>query len=229
MFKDIAVVVPALEKNRYSSSGDLVKFGGSTLLEWKIVQLLKVIKKEYIYISTPSEKVAVIAKEYGINIIKRKENSTIQDMMNRSIKSIDRKYILWTNATSPFIGPKHYNEIINKYFNLDKNKYDSIIIVLKMQEYIMYKSNPLNFNIAISELRKNIEPVYKITNGCSIAGKEICCKYRKDFGIRPFLYEIDKFASMEISEIDDDTILNDLVAHYFRKDLDIIDKDLWKQ
>ena len=46
MSKDIGVVIPALEKNRYSPLGDLVKFGDSTLLEWKIVQLLKVMKKE---------------------------------------------------------------------------------------------------------------------------------------------------------------------------------------
>jgi CMP-N-acetylneuraminic acid synthetase len=228
MFKDIGVVVPALEKNRYSPFGDLVKFGGSTLLEWKIVQLLKIVEKENIYISTPSEKIEAVAKEYGINVIKRKENSTIQDMMDRSIKGIDKKYILWTNATSPFIGPRHYNEIINRNLNLDRNKYDSVITVLKMQEYIMYKNSPLNFNIAISELRRDIEPVYKITNGCSIADRDTCCRYGKDFGVRPFLYEVDKFASMEISEIDDDTILNDLVAHYFRKDLDIVDKDLWK-
>jgi hypothetical protein len=97
-----------------------------------------------------------------------------------------------------------------------------------MQEYIIYKNKPLNFRIDVSETRRAIEPVYKITNGCSVAKKEICLKYKKDFGTHPFLFELDKFVAMEISEIDDDAILNDLMTHYFRKDLDIVDKALWK-
>lgn len=229
MFKDIGAVIPALGKNRYSSSGDLVKFGSSTLLEWKIIQLVKVIKKENIYISTPSEKIIKVAKEHGVNVIKRKLDCSIQDMMDKSIKEVGQKYILWTLATSPFIGPKHYNDMIRKYFSLNGTKYDSMITVLKMQEYIMYKSKPLNFNITVSQLRKTIEPIYKITNGCSLAKRETCLKYRKDFGIKPFLYEVDKFASMEISEIDDDAMLSDLVTHYFRKDLDIVDEAVWEQ
>lgn len=228
MFKDIGVVIPALEKNRYSPFGDLVKFGNTTLLEWKIIQFLKVLKKEDIYVSTPSEKVEEVAKGYGVNIIKRKDDSSIQDMLDRSIKNIDKLYILWANVTSPFIGPRHYTNIIKKFFSLDANKYDSIITVFKMEEYIIYKNAPLNFDINISESRETLEPVYKITNGCSMARKEICLKYKKDFGMHPFLFGLDKFASMEISDIDDHAMLNDLLTHYFRKDLDIIDEDLWK-
>lgn len=228
MFKDIGVVIPAFEKNRYSPLGDLVKLGDTTLLEWKVVQLLKVVGKKDIYVSTCSEKIMEALKRYEVNIIERAPEGTIQDMIDRSIKGIDKKHILWTNATSPFIGPGHYNDMINKYLSLDEKRYDSIIAVLKMQEYIMYEDAPLNFNIDIPESRKEINPVYKITNSCSIAKREICRKYGKDFGVRPFLYEVDKLASMEISDIDDGAMLNDLVAHYFRKDLDIVDKELWK-
>jgi len=114
--------------------------------------------------------------------------------------------------------------IISKYFKLDKDRYDSIVTVLKMQEYIMYKDKPLNFNLKLYKERKILKPVYKITNGCSIVKRERTLKYKKDLGTRPFLYEVDKFAAMEISEIDDDVILNDLVAHYFRRDLDIVQK-----
>lgn len=225
MFNELASVTPAVEKNRYSSSGDLMKFGDSTLLEWKIVQLLKVIKKEAIYISTPSKKIQGIAKARGVNTIERREGSTIHDMIAVSAKAIDAKHILWTNATSPFIGPKHYTNIINKYFSLANSEYDSIVAVLKMQEYIMYKNAPINFDINITELRNSISPIYKFTTGCSITQKETSLKYIREWGVRPFLYEVDKFASMEISEIDDDAIFNDLVAHYFRKDLDIVYKD----
>jgi len=44
--KKLICVIPALEKNDYSSNGDLIKWGGTTLLEWKISQVLKVKKLE---------------------------------------------------------------------------------------------------------------------------------------------------------------------------------------
>lgn len=229
MSRDIGIALPALEKNRYSPFGDLVKFAGSTLLEWKIVQLLKISKKENIFVATPSAKVLDVAEEYGVNIIKREGESSIHEMMFKITEKIDREHIMWTNATSPFLGPRHYNDIINKYFKLDKEKYDSIVTVLKMQEYIMYRDKPLNFDLKLYKERRVIEPVSKITNGCSIVKREATLKYKKDLGTRPFLYEVDKFAAMEISEIDDNAIMSDLVAHYFRRDLDIIDRDLWHQ
>ena len=43
MFKNIAVVIPALDNNQYYSDGDLVRFGDTTLLEWKISQIPTII------------------------------------------------------------------------------------------------------------------------------------------------------------------------------------------
>ena len=39
---NINIIIPALEKNKYSEYGDLVSFGETTLLEWKISQVKKV-------------------------------------------------------------------------------------------------------------------------------------------------------------------------------------------
>ena len=36
------IIIPALEKNKYSTSGDLAPWGDTTLLEWKIYQAKKI-------------------------------------------------------------------------------------------------------------------------------------------------------------------------------------------
>ena len=69
MFKNIAVVIPALDNNQYYSDGDLVRFGDTTLLEWKISQILGVTGKENIYVSTPSDKIIDLVQSYGVNLI----------------------------------------------------------------------------------------------------------------------------------------------------------------
>ena len=71
MYENVAVVVPALDSNQYYSEGDLVKFGDTTLLEWKISQVLGITSKENIYIATPSEKIIDLVQNYGLNFIKR--------------------------------------------------------------------------------------------------------------------------------------------------------------
>ena len=37
------IIIPALEKNKYSTSGDLAPWGDTTLLEWKIYQAKNII------------------------------------------------------------------------------------------------------------------------------------------------------------------------------------------
>ena len=75
MFDNVAVVIPVLERNRYYSEGDLVKFGDTTLLEWKISQVLEVANKENIYISTPSKKIIELARNYGVNFVNREQET----------------------------------------------------------------------------------------------------------------------------------------------------------
>jgi len=146
MIKEIAAIVPALDSNRYSPEGDLLKFAGTTLLEWKISQLLKVFEKKDVYVSTPSEQIAALAKEAGVKVVLRGKETHISDMIRNSSFGIDKKYLLWTNTTSPFIGPKHYQAMIKSFFSLDKDMYDSLVTALRMNEYFFFQGFPLNGN-----------------------------------------------------------------------------------
>ena len=40
--KKLICIIPALEKNNYSRLGDLIDWGGTTLIEWKLSQVLKI-------------------------------------------------------------------------------------------------------------------------------------------------------------------------------------------
>lgn len=63
MKKKIICIIPALEKNIYSHEGDLVNWGDSTLLEWKISQAQESKIFDKIYVSTPSIKISQISKK----------------------------------------------------------------------------------------------------------------------------------------------------------------------
>ena len=70
--KKLICIIPALEKNNYSRYGDLIEWGGTTLIEWKISQILKNKKIEKIVIATPSRKVKSIVSPYNVEVLFRK-------------------------------------------------------------------------------------------------------------------------------------------------------------
>ncbi|MBU0580539.1 MAG: hypothetical protein KKA19_05120 [Candidatus Margulisbacteria bacterium] len=220
MTEKISVVIPALETNRFAPEGDLVAFGDLTLLEWKITQMRKVVENKQIYVSTPSEKAIAIAKRAGVNVIKRVENGELRNLIEQCANEVKENDILWTNATSPFVSAADYKSMIKEYAILDQ-KYDSLVAVYKIQENIMYGDRALNFNIESISERVDLEPVFKITNGCFIAKKDIYQAYGKYFGKKPYLYEVDKIASLEINSIESFEITRDLISLFIKKDLGV--------
>ena len=57
LFNNIIVIIPALEKNKYSLKGDLCPWGETTLLEWKVSQARKIKFIKDIIVSSPSLKI----------------------------------------------------------------------------------------------------------------------------------------------------------------------------
>jgi len=215
MFENIAVVIPALDNNQYYSDGDLVRFGDTTLLEWKISQILGVTGKENIYVSTPSDKIIELVQSYGVNVVKRSEGSDPSQWIKESVNPIESEFVLWTHATSPFISAGDYRRMLETFFNLPKN-HDSLIAVYQEQEYIFYRSKPLNFDIDQFRGRKDIESVYRNTNGCYITPRGNYRQNRIYFGEAPFYYKVDKLTSLEIKDIDHYEMALNLLSLYFK-------------
>ena len=215
MYDSVAVVIPALDRNRYYSEGDLVRFGDTTLLEWKISQVLEVVNRENIYISTPSEKILGLVRDYGLNGVKRTQETDQNKWISESVEPVEKENILWTYVTAPFISSGDYRCMLETFFGLPE-KYDSLISVYKEQEYILYKETPLNFNIDQYKIRKEIEPVYRVTNGCYITPKENYRQNLKYFGRSLYYYEVDKLTSLEIKDIDHYEMALNLLSMYFK-------------
>ena len=215
MYDNIAVIIPALESNQYYQEGDLVKFGDTTLLEWKISQMLGVTDKENIYIATPSPKIIEIAKSFEVNFVKRSKGEESSLYIRESVETIEKDIVLWAYVTSPFISTKDYNEMLKTFFELPET-FDSLVTVFKEQEYILFQGTPLNFDVEQFKGRREIEPVYRNTNGCYITNRKICLSNQKYFGHSPYYYEVDKLTSLEIKDIDHYEMALNLISMYFK-------------
>ena len=83
------LIIPAIEHNKYSKDGDLVKWGGTShCLEWKISQAKKIKNIDEIIISTNSKKIKKISESYDLKTENRYKGKNIIDLYI----SIAKKY-----------------------------------------------------------------------------------------------------------------------------------------
>src|SRR3989338_9468103 len=212
------VIVPSSDENRYSKEGDLAKFGDTSLLEWKLNQLTSVFPKKNIYISTSSKKILMLADRLGINKIERASYLSLEEIIVFSVSQVNFENIVWTNVTSPFLGPTKYLQMIKEYLSLASDKYSSFDCMLaaeRLSEYFYYKGVPLNFDSTHHISRTQIEPLFKVTNGCAIINKSYCLKIRKYHGNFPLFHEVDRLSALEIKDFEYLHIASELISVYF--------------
>lgn len=197
---ELSIVIPASKKNKYSNKGDLIDWGSTTLLEWKISQTKRLFKNGKIYISTESNEIKKIAKKYNINVINRKKSDDVYEIYNINAKKISSNYVLLLYCTSPFLTDQSLIKFVKKFFEYNKKGYDSALMYYLEHEYFYYKDKPVNFTIKNNFKERNkINPLKKITNGARIF--KINKNNKKDkFFQNPCFQKINWIESLEIKE-----------------------------
>ena len=208
-------IIPALEKNNYSSYGDLVNWGDSTLLEWKISQAKEAKIFDAIYVSSPSLQIIKIAKKNNVSILKRRDGKNLDQLYIGAATKFKNSNIIFLSTTFPFISPN----LIRKFvINYNKRKVDSSFTYVKDYEYFAYRNKFLNFDIKKKLMsRRKINPLNRILPAAIIcdAGKLIIRK--NIFSKNNNLFKIDWLASLEINTSTDLDVFSLLIKEYFKK------------
>jgi CMP-N-acetylneuraminic acid synthetase len=184
------------------------------LFELKLSQLLRVKQIGNIYVSTDDIKI--------INYLKKKNNdkiiihkrlkklssskTTTDQLIRHAYDITNSNHLLWTHVTSPFFSSKLYQDAIIKYFYFKKiNKYDSLMSVYPIKNFLWSKNKPLNYkNTKIKwPFTQDIEKVFEITSSIFISSRDNYNKYKDRIGIKPYFYELDKITSVDIDWKDD--------------------------
>ena len=196
-------------KNKNIKKFSNKKFG---LLELKISQLILVKGIRNIVVSTNDKKIINFLKKKKIKKIiidKRANNlctsSTSTDLLIKYVpKLIESDHILWTHVTSPFFNNKNYEGAIKIYKN-NLKKYDSLMGVTKIQDFIYDKKKPINFNKKKEKWPRTqtLKMLYAVNNSIFLSSRKNYLKLNDRIGKKPFLMEINKIKSFDIDWPDD--------------------------
>ncbi len=163
----------------------------------------------------------IFLKNEKIIIDNRPENlassSTSTDDLINYVPNIikDDSIILWTHVTSPFVDEKIYEAMIGKYFE-EKNKYDSLMSVNKIQTFIWNSKEPINYDRDKEKWPRTqtLQPLYEVNSAAFIADIEIYKTLNDRIGNKPYLYELDKIKSFDIDWEEDFEIAEILWRKY---------------
>ena len=197
---ELSIIIPASKKNKYSNKGDLIEWGATTLFEWKVSQAKRLFKNSKIFVSTESNEIKKIAKEYNLNVINRKNSNNLNEIYNINNTKINTNYILYLFCTSPFLTDQTITKFIKNFFIMNKKGFDSALMYYLEHEYFYYKDKPVNFSIKNNFKERNkISPLKKITNGARIFKINKNDKKEKIFQ-KSYFQKINWIESLEIKE-----------------------------
>ena len=217
--KIVAFVPMKLNSERVKNKNIKEFDNGKPLCSYILNTLKKVKNIDEIYVYCSDEKI----KKYipkGVKYLKRSEELDgqkvkINEVLKAFANDVDADYYLLTHATAPFIS----KETIEKGVEVIKEgKYDSVLSVSKIQEFLWKDGKPFNYSLDSIPRTQDLEPLYAETCGLYIYSKDLILKQNRRIGDNPYLLEVSKIEALDIDTEDDFFVSNAVSSKLEAKD-----------
>jgi CMP-N-acetylneuraminic acid synthetase len=192
-----------------------------TLLEWKIIQLKRVLPSDKIVLSTNSKKAMDLARPYGIKTVTRDtascaDGASFTQISRGVVEKVEAGHIAVCPCTAPLIGPKIYVEAFAQYEEaLKRGSHFSLTTVNELRDYVWDENRPLNYDPTKPFPRsKDLPSWFRFTNGLFIMSKERILAKGFFIDEKPYLFKIDKLAGTDIVYFDDYKLTRELLQFY---------------
>lgn len=223
MLRDLAVIIPVrLESSRIKHKV-LLPFGDTTLLEWKIRQVLKVVSPNNIFVSTESETLEAVAKKCCVRVHHREEylalghKASFSEVIVGIVKDIDFAHIAWVTAVVPLMSPSEYQEafrIYDRYVVREKH-YDSLFSANMLKEYFWGADKPLNYRADKHHtISQELPKIFRVTNGLYMRDRESILQSGYFLGKNPYKFCVSKISGIDIDEYEDYEMARALLSLY---------------
>ena len=203
MTQNIAII-PVKHQSERVENKNFKPFGlnGSSLFDLLVDKLSKV-GLDKIYISTnsplvkPDDRYSILPRdnEFCNNV------TPWSDVIAQVLSTIPEERdvnVLWCHTTTPLF--VDYSKALNTFLGRDETRYDSLVVVEKMKEFILTEHGlPVNYAFGPwHKYSQHLPSYYRIVGSLFIGKLADLLKYRYVFGINPLLFETDSSQSLDI-------------------------------
>lgn len=178
------------------------------MIQIKLRQLLAAELIDEIILSTNDADIISFAQslsEPRLHLHQREEHlayseTSTDHLVAHAHELVPNGHVLWTHVTSPFITDKHYDQIINIYFEQLGQGYDSLMTTTAIHAFLWQDEQPINYDRSIEKWPRTqtLKPVHEINSGVFLASSIVYRDKDDRIGDRPYLFNLDKLTSFDI-------------------------------
>lgn len=176
-------------------------FCGTTLLEIKIKQGLRIEQISEVVVSSDDEEILQEAKKLGAIAMKREKYYASDDVPMKEVykhlaENLTHDHILWAPVTSPFITDNSIIKCINLY---KKNKeYDSLLTTKILKEYMWLEGKALNYDPQNHPRSQDLPEINCLNFATHILPRKLMIKNRGIIGDKFYSYPLSDYESIDI-------------------------------
>jgi N-acylneuraminate cytidylyltransferase len=207
---------------------NIIDFCGHPLLAWTIMQAKAVKEVDNVWISSDDENILKIGKEYGAIPILRPvalsgDEATSESGWLHALDVIESKskklpeYILAPQVTSPLREVSDFTLALN---HIAKTKSDSLMSVLEVEDFFMWKKNKeenfesINYDYLNRKNRQAIEKKYLENGSFYIFKSDLIRKLNNRLGGKIAIYKMPRYKMFQIDSIEDIDLCTAVMNHY---------------
>jgi len=214
----IKALIPARSGSVRVKNKNIAPFAGSSLLEIKIKQMLRIPELDGVVVNSNSDEMLEIARRLGAETVKRDDyyassSVSINEVCVNIAQNFDADIIVYTNATNPLVKDESISTAIAKYYEI-ADKHDSLNSAHAVKEFMWLNNNPVNYDPDNMPRSQDLPDILALNFAFNILPRDVMLKNRRIVGNKPYLFEIDKQEAVDI----DDKIDFDFAEFLYKKE-----------
>ena len=207
MAKQIVALVPVKGDSERIPNKNTRAFHNTNLFELKLSQLRRVNGFWKVIVSSEDERILQTAQNYGFEVHLRDpkySTSTVpmSEVYSYIASEITGEHIAWVNVTNPLAEAQIYENAILEYNSMDA-KYDCLLSVYEVKDYLFYNGKPVNFQPNPWPRSQDLTGLCAMSYVINILRRQDMIRRGSCVGQSPYFFYVDLVESMDIDFLED--------------------------
>lgn len=209
----IKAVIPVRSGSLRVKNKNLKPFAGSSLLELKIMQLLKTPGLDGVCVNSNDPEMLKVAEQLGAETCLRDQMFATNEIPMSAVyaniaENLICDVVLFVHATNPLADEVTYSNAISCYHGLDE-QYDSVTTVSDVKDFLYWNGKALNYDPANKPRSQDLPDIVKLNHVASVLPRQTIIERCDILGHAPYFLKLDDSESTDI-----DTDLDFQIAEY---------------
>jgi CMP-N-acetylneuraminic acid synthetase len=202
----LKALVPVRAGSERVINKNIRAFAGSSLLELKVNQLLRIPEIDEVCVSSDCSDMLSLASRLGATPVERDpayatSDIAMNDVYEHLALSMDCDDVLYTNVTSPLVTDETYRECIEKYFSL--SDHDSLSTVTLLKENLWLNGLAINYDPDYHPRSQDLPDIVYLNFAINIIKRSDMLSRRNVIGNKFYPWILGKIESMDIDDEED--------------------------